>query len=90
MVDVGNERKPCNTTRTAAQDGYPEATFTLDLARRRRQVLRAEGATVVFTHDGDSLGSVPHRSGRRRQPGPFGRGHRPARGQRATLRADSM
>ncbi|WP_051942879.1 N-acetylmuramoyl-L-alanine amidase [Streptacidiphilus rugosus] len=53
FVDVGNGRKPCNTTGTATADGYREADFTLDLARRVRTLLLAEGARVVLTHDGD-------------------------------------
>ena len=53
LVDVGNGRKACNTTGTATDAGYTEAAFNLDVARRARQILRAEGATVVMTQDGD-------------------------------------
>ncbi|MEZ0067988.1 N-acetylmuramoyl-L-alanine amidase [Streptacidiphilus sp. MAP12-20] len=53
LVDVGNARKPCNTTGTATARGYTEAAFTLDLARRVRALLVAQGARVVLTHDGD-------------------------------------
>ncbi|KAA6222178.1 N-acetylmuramoyl-L-alanine amidase [Streptomyces albofaciens JCM 4342] len=52
-VDVGNGRKECDTTGTSTDDGYAEADFTLDVARRARTLLRAEGAKVVFTQDGD-------------------------------------
>jgi N-acetylmuramoyl-L-alanine amidase len=53
LVDVGNGRKACNTTGTATDAGYREADFTLDLARRVRALLLAEGARVVLTQDGD-------------------------------------
>ncbi|MFG2221939.1 N-acetylmuramoyl-L-alanine amidase [Streptomyces sp. NPDC048644] len=52
-VDVGNARKECDTTGTSTDDGYAEASFTLDVARRARALLRQEGAKVVFTQDGD-------------------------------------
>ncbi|MFD7664710.1 N-acetylmuramoyl-L-alanine amidase [Streptomyces sp. NPDC059788] len=53
QVDVGNARKECDTTGTSTDDGYAEASFTLDVARRARALLQAEGAKVVFTQDGD-------------------------------------
>ncbi|WP_030666442.1 N-acetylmuramoyl-L-alanine amidase [Streptomyces rimosus] len=53
QVDVGNGRKECDTTGTSTDDGYAEASFTLDVARRARTLLQAEGAKVVFTQDGD-------------------------------------
>ncbi|WP_225448371.1 N-acetylmuramoyl-L-alanine amidase [Streptacidiphilus sp. P02-A3a] len=53
LVDVGNGRKACNTTGTATADGYTEAVFNLDVARRAEAILRAAGATVVLTQDGD-------------------------------------
>ena len=52
-VDIGTHRKECDTTGTATDSGYAEADFTLDVARRIRALLRAQGARVVFTHDGD-------------------------------------
>ncbi len=52
-VDIGNERKECDTTGTATDDDYPEASFTLDVARRARTLLERQGAKVVFTQDGD-------------------------------------
>jgi N-acetylmuramoyl-L-alanine amidase len=51
-VDVGNARKECDTTGTATNSGYPEARFTLDVARRLRTLLEEQGAKVVLTHDG--------------------------------------
>jgi len=53
LVDIGNGRKACNTTGTATKAGYTEAAYNLDVARRARVILRAEGATVVLTQDGD-------------------------------------
>ncbi|MFG2094288.1 N-acetylmuramoyl-L-alanine amidase [Streptomyces sp. NPDC048612] len=53
QVDIGNAHKECDTTGTATDDGYAEASFTLDVARRARTLLRAEGAKVVLTQDGD-------------------------------------
>ncbi|MFE1176546.1 N-acetylmuramoyl-L-alanine amidase [Streptomyces sp. NPDC058773] len=53
QVDIGNDRKECDTTGTSTNDGYAEASFTLDVARRARTLLRAEGAKVVLTQDGD-------------------------------------
>ncbi|WP_407553408.1 N-acetylmuramoyl-L-alanine amidase [Streptomyces sp. Pv4-95] len=53
QVDIGNARKECDTTGTSTDDGYAEAAFTLDLARRTRTLLQDRGAEVVFTQDGD-------------------------------------
>ncbi|MFI9026227.1 N-acetylmuramoyl-L-alanine amidase [Streptomyces sp. NPDC053560] len=53
QVDVGNARKECDTTGTSTNAGYAEASFTLDVARRARTLLRKEGVRVVFTQDGD-------------------------------------
>jgi len=52
LVNDGTGRKPCDTTGTETDAGYPEADFTLDVARRVRTLLQAEGAKVVFTQDG--------------------------------------
>lgn len=43
--------KTCNTTGTATNAGYPEATFTFDVVARLRRLLVANGATVVVTRD---------------------------------------
>lgn len=53
LVQVGNGSKACDTTGTETDAGYPEADFTLDVARRVRTMLQSEGAKVVFTQDGD-------------------------------------
>lgn len=52
-VDIGTNRKECDTTGTATNDGYSEAAFTLDVSRRLRALLEAQGATVRLTQDGD-------------------------------------
>ncbi|MGW1226871.1 N-acetylmuramoyl-L-alanine amidase [Streptomyces sp. NPDC002530] len=53
QVDIGTAHKECDTTGTATNSGYAEAAFTLDVSRRLRTLLRAEGARVILTHDGD-------------------------------------
>ncbi|MDR8410324.1 N-acetylmuramoyl-L-alanine amidase [Nonomuraea sp. 3-1Str] len=53
QVDVITGRKPCNTTGTSTDAGYPEHAFTWDVARRLRPLLQAEGATVVLTRPDD-------------------------------------
>ena len=52
-VDIGTDEKECDTTGTATDAGYSEASFTLDVARHARTLLEARGATVKFTQDGD-------------------------------------
>ena len=49
LVPAGGFSKPCNTTGTATNGGYPEATFAFDVARRLRARLERLGATVVMT-----------------------------------------
>ena len=49
MVPAGGFRKPCNTTGTATDAGYPEATFTWQVARLLRQRLVRLGAEVRLT-----------------------------------------
>jgi N-acetylmuramoyl-L-alanine amidase len=51
-VAIGKGTTSCDTTGTSTNAGYPEAQFTLDVARRVRTILQAEGAKVVFTQDG--------------------------------------
>ncbi|RPK85395.1 N-acetylmuramoyl-L-alanine amidase [Streptomyces sp. ADI98-10] len=53
QVDIGTGRKECDTTGTSTDDGYAEARFTLDVSRRLRTLLEAEGARVRLTHDAD-------------------------------------
>ncbi|MDI9888680.1 N-acetylmuramoyl-L-alanine amidase [Streptomyces sp. HNM0645] len=52
-VDIGTNRKECDTTGTATNDGYTEAAFTLDVSHRLRTLLEKQGATVRFTQDDD-------------------------------------
>jgi N-acetylmuramoyl-L-alanine amidase len=56
LVDAGNgTRKACNTTGTAANGGFPEATFNWRVATRLRTRLEKQGATVVLTRTSNSL-----------------------------------
>jgi N-acetylmuramoyl-L-alanine amidase len=48
-VPAGGFTKPCNTTGTATDAGYPEATFTWRVTRRLAQRLRRLGAEVTLT-----------------------------------------
>ncbi|MFJ9741334.1 N-acetylmuramoyl-L-alanine amidase [Streptomyces sp. NPDC101166] len=52
-VDIGTNRKECDTTGTSTNSGYSEAAFTLDVAHRLRALLQQRGATVKLTQDGD-------------------------------------
>lgn len=52
-VDIGTGRKECDTTGTSTDAGYTEAAFTLDVSHRLRDLLEAQGAKVVLTHDAD-------------------------------------
>jgi N-acetylmuramoyl-L-alanine amidase len=49
--------KACNTTGTATNSGYPEATYTFDVTARLRRLLTAAGATVVVTRDRNTTAS---------------------------------
>ena len=49
LVPAGGFKKPCNTTGTATDAGYPEATFTWQVARVLRQRLVRLGAKVRLT-----------------------------------------
>ncbi|MEJ8634705.1 N-acetylmuramoyl-L-alanine amidase [Streptomyces sp. MS2.AVA.5] len=53
LVDIGTNRKECDTTGTSTNDGYTEAAFTRDVSQRLRTLLEKQGATVEFTHDND-------------------------------------
>ncbi|MEU9267582.1 N-acetylmuramoyl-L-alanine amidase [Streptomyces sp. NPDC048251] len=53
QVDIGTNRKECDTTGTSTNSGYSEAEFTLDVAHRLRTLLQQQGATVRLTQDGD-------------------------------------
>jgi len=47
--------KTCNTTGTATNAGYPEATYNFDVVARLRRLLVAQGATVVVTRDRNTV-----------------------------------
>lgn len=49
QVPAGGFTKPCNTTGTATDGGYPEATFAWRVAGKLRARLVALGAEVVMT-----------------------------------------
>ncbi|MEV6552619.1 N-acetylmuramoyl-L-alanine amidase [Streptomyces sp. NPDC051597] len=53
QVDIGTNKKECDTTGTDTRGGYTEAAFTLDVSHRLRALLEKQGATVTFTQDGD-------------------------------------
>ncbi len=57
-VDIITKTITCDTTGTAAADGYSESAYNLDLARQLQQVLAARGATVVMTRT-DNTGWGP-------------------------------
>jgi len=46
--------KPCNTTGTATDAGYPEHAFTFDVALRTERALEAAGVRVVLTRPNDT------------------------------------
>jgi N-acetylmuramoyl-L-alanine amidase len=57
LVDIGTGTKACNTTGTAATDGYSEARLNWEVARLARDELTARGAAVVMTrNDNDGWG----------------------------------
>ncbi|MFF2507070.1 N-acetylmuramoyl-L-alanine amidase [Streptomyces sp. NPDC058067] len=53
LVDIGTNRKECDTTGTSTNGGYTEAQFSLDVSRRLRTLLQQQGATVELTQNGD-------------------------------------
>jgi len=53
-VWIGNGYTACNTTGTATDSGFPEATFTWRVATRMRVQLRALGARVIMTRKANS------------------------------------
>jgi N-acetylmuramoyl-L-alanine amidase len=48
-VPAGGFTKPCNTTGTSTNGGYPEATFAWQVTTRLKAKLEKSGATVVLT-----------------------------------------
>ncbi len=53
LVDAGGFEKPCNTVGTRTQSGYLEATFNWRVTQLLAGRLRAAGATVVLTRNGN-------------------------------------
>ncbi|MEV4580819.1 N-acetylmuramoyl-L-alanine amidase [Nonomuraea jabiensis] len=53
QVDIITGRKPCNTTGTQTNAGYPEHAFTWDVANRLKPILEKLGAKVVLTRPDD-------------------------------------
>jgi N-acetylmuramoyl-L-alanine amidase len=54
LVDAGGFRKACNTTGTATNGGFPEATLNFRVARLVRARLEALGARVFLTRTRNS------------------------------------
>jgi N-acetylmuramoyl-L-alanine amidase len=54
LVNDGNGEKECDTTGTAAPDGYREADFNWSVATRLRALLIAAGAVVVMTRQSNT------------------------------------
>jgi N-acetylmuramoyl-L-alanine amidase len=54
LVPDGNGQKECDTTGTAAPDGYREADFNWSVAQRLQALLRAAGARVVMTRSSNA------------------------------------
>jgi len=75
-VDAGGFDKPCNTTGTSTDAGYPEATFTWRVAQDLRRMLERDGARVVLTRQRNSEAAwgpcvdVRGRIGNPGRPGP--------------------
>jgi N-acetylmuramoyl-L-alanine amidase len=54
LVNDGNGEKECDTTGTAAPDGYRETDFNWSVAVRLRALLQAAGARVVMTRESNT------------------------------------
>jgi N-acetylmuramoyl-L-alanine amidase len=54
LVDDGNGEKECDTTGTAAPDGYRETDFNWSVAVRLRALLLSAGARVVMTRQSNT------------------------------------
>ncbi len=48
------QTKPCNTTGTATNAGFPEHAFTWDVAQRVGKALAGKGIRVVYTRQNDT------------------------------------
>jgi N-acetylmuramoyl-L-alanine amidase len=75
-VEAGGFTKPCNTTGTATNAGYPEATFTWQVAQVLRRLLERAGARVLLTRTTNSASAwgpcvdARGRAGNPGEPGP--------------------
>lgn len=54
QVFIGTGSKECDTSGTATYGGYAEHAHNWDVSQRLAAILRAAGATVVFTHPDDT------------------------------------
>ena len=54
LVDAGGFRKPCNTTGTATNGGYPESTLNMSVVNSLKSRLEALGAKVYLTRTVES------------------------------------
>ena len=54
LVNAGGFLKACDTVGAETDAGYPEFDFTLDVARQVRVILRAAGAKVILTQNGNT------------------------------------
>ncbi|UOZ08532.1 N-acetylmuramoyl-L-alanine amidase [Amycolatopsis sp. WQ 127309] len=55
LVPAGRgQTKPCNTTGTSTNAGYPEHAFTWDVSQRVGEALSAKGIRVVYTRQNDT------------------------------------
>lgn len=54
LVPAGGFLKPCNTTGTSTNGGYPEATFAMAVSRLVRRRLSELGAQVIMTRTRNS------------------------------------
>ncbi|MET7638699.1 N-acetylmuramoyl-L-alanine amidase [Streptomyces sp. NPDC005438] len=52
-VNIGTDRKECDTVGAQTRSGYAEAKFTLALSRKVKTLLEHQGAEVVLTQNGD-------------------------------------
>ncbi len=55
LVDAGGFRKACNTSGTATNGGFPEATFAWRVSRVLKRQLESHGATVRLTRRTNSV-----------------------------------
>jgi N-acetylmuramoyl-L-alanine amidase len=68
LVNAGGFKKACNTTGTATNGGYPEATFAWRVSKALARQLRRKGATVYLTRHSNSYddwGPCINRRGRK-------------------------